>query len=65
MGTAEAEGNVTKECERSNLEGRTTTEDKADGRVGKSERRRGNMAVVLPPPWLFGQGVDIFSSKSK
>ena len=59
MGTAEAEGKVTKGCERSNLEGRTAAEDEADGRAGKSERRPGNMTVLLPPPWLFGQGVDI------
>ena len=60
MGTAEAEGQVTKGCKWSNLEGRTATEDEADGRAGKSERRLVNMAVVLPPPWLLGQGIDIF-----
>ena len=62
---AEAEGKATKGCERSNLEGRTAAEDEAGGRTGKSERRPGNMVAVLPPPWLFGQGVDNFSSKSK
>ena len=35
-----------------------------DGRASKPERRPGNMAVVLPQPWLFGQGVDIFFPKS-
>ena len=62
MGTAEARGQVTKGCKRLNLEERTALEDKAGGRAGKSERRPGNIAVVLPPPtWLFGQGMDIFS----
>ena len=60
MGTAEAEGQVSKGCERSNLEGQTAAEDEAGGRAGKSERRPGNIAVILPPPWLFGQGVGIF-----
>ena len=63
MGTAEAESQVTKGSERSNLEGRTAAEDEAGGQVGKSERRPGNMTVVLPPPWLFGQGmVNFFPS---
>ena len=61
MRTAEAEGQVTKGCKRSNLEGRTAAEDEAGGREDKSERRPGNMAVVLPPPWIFGQGMDNFS----
>ena len=61
MGTAEAEGQVIKGCERSNLEGRTAAEDEASGRAGKSERRPGNMTAVLPPPWLSGQVMDIFS----
>ena len=39
-------------------------EDKADGRTSKSERRLGNMAVVLPRPWLFGQDMDIVFLKS-
>ena len=61
MGTAEAGGQVTKGCDWSNLEGRTAAEDEAVGRVGKSERRPGNMAVDLPLPWLFDQGVGNFS----
>ena len=40
MGTAEAEGQVAKGCERSNLEGRTAAEVEVGGRVGKSERGR-------------------------
>ena len=63
MGAAEAEGQVTKGCERSNFEGRTATEDEADGRARKSQQKPGNMVVVLPPPWLFGQGMDIFFLK--
>ena len=51
MGTTEAEGQVTKGCDRSNLEGRTVvTEDETVGLTGKSELRPGNIAVVLPPP---------------
>ena len=61
MRTAEAEGKVTKVCERSNLEGRMGAEDEAGGRASKPEQRPGNMAVVLPPPWLFGQGMANFS----
>ena len=58
MVKAEAEGQATKG------QGRTASEDEANGRASKSERRPGNMAAVLPPPWLFGQGVDIFSPQS-
>ena len=47
MGTAETEGQVTKGCKQSNLEGRTAAEDEVGGRAGKSERRPGNMAVFL------------------
>ena len=47
-----------------NTEGRTAAEDEADVRASNSEQRPGNMAVVPPPPWLFGQGVDIFFPKS-
>ena len=61
MRTAEAEGQVTKECDRSNLEGLTAAEDEAGGRASKSERKPGNMAVVLPTHWLFGQGMDKLS----
>ena len=63
MGISEAKGQVTKGCKRSNLEGRTAAEDKVSGRAGKSERRPGNMAAVLSPPWLFGQGMDNFFPK--
>ena len=63
MGTAEAEGQVSKGCERSNLEGQTAAEDEAGGRTGKSKRRPGYMAAVLPPPWLFGQGMENFFPK--
>ena len=33
-------------------------EDEAGARAGRSGRRPGNIAVVLPPPWLFGEGMD-------
>ena len=46
-----------------NLEGQTTVDNKASGLAGKAERRPGNMAVVLPPPWLLGQGMNNFSPK--
>ena len=38
-------------------------EDEAGGGASKSEQRPGNMAVVLPPSWLFGQGMDNFFPK--
>ena len=40
--------------------GRTVAEDEAGGWAGKSEQKPGNMTVVLPPPWLFGQGMGKF-----
>ena len=46
-----------------NLEGWTATEDEAGWRASKSERRLGNIVVILPPPWLFGQGMDNVFSK--
>ena len=42
----------------------TAAEDEADGQTSKSEQRPGNMAVVLPWPWLFGQDMDIVFPKS-
>ena len=46
-----------------NLEGLMASEDEAGGLTGKSERRPGNMAVALPPPWLLGQDMDMFPPK--
>ena len=37
-----------------NLDGLTAANDKAGARAGRSVRRSGNIAVALPPPWLFG-----------
>lgn len=59
MGAAEAEGQAAKggkrELRRADGGGRR------GGRAGRSGRRPGNFAVVLPPPWLFVQGIDNFS----
>ena len=38
-------------------------EDEAGEWASKLEWRPGNMAVVLLPPWLFGQGMDNFPPK--
>ena len=64
METAEAEGQATKVAS-GDLEERTAAEDEAGGRAGKSDRRPGNMAVVvaLPPPWLLGEDIDNFFPK--
>ena len=48
---------------RENLDRRTVAEDEAGARAGRSGRRPGNIAVVLSPPWLIGQGMDIFLTK--
>ena len=49
---------MTKGCERK-LRGADSGGYNAGGQVGKSERRLGNMAAVLPPPWLLGGDMDI------
>ena len=58
MGQLKRRGRLPQEASE-NLEGRTTAEDEAGARAGRSEQRPGNIAVVLPPPCLFGQGMDI------
>ena len=43
------------------LDGRTVAEDKAGGwAAGQVKTEAGQLAVVLPLPWLFGQGMDNF-----
>ena len=59
MGAAEVEGQAAEEGDRELRRG-TAEEDEAGGRDGQSGRSPENIAVDLPPPWLFGQGVDIF-----
>ena len=46
-----------------NVDRRMATEDKAGARAGKSGRRPGNIAVVLPLSWLFCQDMDNCSPK--
>ena len=46
-----------------NFDGPIAGEDEAVGRAGRSGLMPGNIAVVLPPPWIFGQGLNIFFSK--
>ena len=47
------------EDRKANLDGRMVTEDETGGLAGRSGQRPGNITVVLPPPWLSGQGMDI------
>ena len=60
MGTAEAEGQATEVCEWE-LRGTDGGGRRGEWARDKSGRRSGNVAVVLPQPWLFGQGMDTFS----
>ena len=62
MGIAQAEGQATKGCDRE-LRGADGGRRRGGWAGGKSERRPGNIAVVLPLPWLFGQGIGNFPLK--
>ena len=62
MGQLRRRGRLLKEASE-NLGRQTAVEDQAGAQTDRSGRRLGNTVVVLPPPWLFGQGMDNFFPK--